>query len=616
VAFSFTLFAQTQPAPQPDPLMSLMMAQPKVNLDAPVIAVPTLDPSIVRPGEESIYRVTFNAMQDSIAWPTNIVAPGLRVRQTASGQLLQMTPSQMEPRTTFNQRLRADKPGTYTIPEFTVQVYGKPVKVPSITLEVSKDAPAAAATSQMLFLEFPETNVWVGQSVRARVILPAGPGGAVQGITQVQLTGRGFMVDPSAVRQSVQVIPRPGGGAPAPSFIYETALTPIRSGQIRMFAQGFAAGNRFGGGVVITGPAVIQGGMPQMNLLESDPGTITVKPLPLQDELPGFTGAIGRFQTDRPILSGERLKVGEPVRISMIVRGRDSQTRLVAPPPPLSRDWQIFPVTPGVPSNAGPNQAFIVNANQPVLLGAAKFEYTLVPLNDETEATPVIPFCAFNPETGTYYDLSIPAMPVKIAPAAVPVNAAALVQAGETKPKSAKEPVLGALASAPGSAAGSLMPVQQRAWFPVVQLTPGLVFLALWYWDRRRRFLDSHPEVVRRRRALRMLKRERRALRKAARENNASEFAGAALRAMRAAAAPHYPAEPRALVGADILPLLPKTSENESTGEVVRTIFATCDATQFSERNGNGASLEDLLQLQTGIEKVLTELESKLEVKA
>jgi hypothetical protein len=94
------------------------------------------------------------------------------------------------------------------------------------------------------------------------------------------------------------------------------------------------------------------------------------------------------------------------------------------------------------------------------------------------------------------------------------------------------------------------------------------------------------------------------------------DFAGAALRAMRAAAAPHYPAEPRALVGADILPLLATTSGTELTGEVVRTVFATCDATQFSERNGNGARLEVLLPLQTGIEKVLMELESRLEVEA
>jgi hypothetical protein len=314
---------------------------------------------------------------------------------------------------------------------------------------------------------------------------------------------------------------------------------------------------------------------------------------------------------DPPVLSGGQTKVGDPIKLSVTVRGRDSQARLVAPLPPLSRDWQIFPVTTE-PANPRPNNpAFIISPDQSSPLGSAKFEYTLVPMNDETDATPVIPFCAFNPETGTYYDLSIPAMPVRIAPSPVPVNTAALAQAAEARPKTAKEPALGPLASTPGSSAASLLPVQQRAWFPAVQLAPGLVFLALWYWDRRRRFLERHPEVVRRRRALRVLRRERKALRKAARASHAPEFASAALRAMRAAAAPHYPAEPRALVGADILPLL--SASPEAAGEVVKTIFATCDASQFSDRKDAG--IEALLRLQPGIEKVLSELESKLEVK-
>jgi len=593
--------------------MSLMLAQPRINLDAPVIAVATLDPSIVRPGEESIYRVTFNALLDSIAWPTNIVAPGLVIRPTASGQMLTMAPNSMEPRTTFNHRLRAEKPGTFVIPEFTVQVYGKPVKVPSATLEVSQDARAASASSQWLYLDLQKTNVWVGQSIQARVLLPAGPGGAVQGLSQVQLIGQGFIADPSAVRQSVQVVPRPGGRQPTPSFIYETALTPIRAGQIKLYAQGFAAGNRFGGGMVFASPSGLAGGGPQFNLLESDAAVLTVRSLPLQGELPGFTGAIGFFNMAPPTLSSDRMKVGEPIKLSVLLRGHDSLARLVAPVPPLSRNWQILPVTSRASTPANPIPAFINNGTEPVLLGAAKFEYTLIPLNDETEATPVIPFCAFNPETGSYYDLSIPAMPVRVAPSPVLADSAALLQAGDSKPKSPKEPVLGSLAVAPGSTAASLMPVQQRAWFPAVQLAPGLIFLAAWYWDRRRRFLEQHPEVMRRRRALRMLRRERTGLRKAARENNAAEFAGAALRAMRAAVAPHYPAEPRALVGADILPLLSPAPGAGNTGEVVRTLFAACDASQFSELNSGGGSLENLLRLQPGIEKVLAELEAKLE---
>src|SRR6185503_18340969 len=54
------LFAQPQnPPPGQDPLMSLMMSQPKIDTTSPTRVVAVFDPPIVRPGEQSIFRVTF-----------------------------------------------------------------------------------------------------------------------------------------------------------------------------------------------------------------------------------------------------------------------------------------------------------------------------------------------------------------------------------------------------------------------------------------------------------------------------------------------------------------------------------------------------------------------------
>src|SRR5215475_12694340 len=58
-----TLNACAQPnsiPPQQDPLMSLMLSQPKVEITTNVTAVASFDPPVVRPGEQTIYRVTFN----------------------------------------------------------------------------------------------------------------------------------------------------------------------------------------------------------------------------------------------------------------------------------------------------------------------------------------------------------------------------------------------------------------------------------------------------------------------------------------------------------------------------------------------------------------------------
>src|SRR5689334_8299282 len=73
-----TLQAQTQPTsipPQQDPLMSLMLSQPKVDITTNVTAGASFDPPVVGPGEETIYRVTFNALEETIDWPKKLSAP-------------------------------------------------------------------------------------------------------------------------------------------------------------------------------------------------------------------------------------------------------------------------------------------------------------------------------------------------------------------------------------------------------------------------------------------------------------------------------------------------------------------------------------------------------------
>jgi hypothetical protein len=206
---------------------------------------------------------------------------------------------------------------------------------------------------------------------------------------------------------------------------------------------------------------------------------------------------------------------------------------------------------------------------------------------------------------------------------------------------------LSGLAPGPELAAATLAPVQRRPWFPLVQLAPAAAFVGLWGWDRRRRFLEQHPQVVLRRRARRALRRQWRAMRRAARAGDAPRYAEAAVAAMQAACAPHYPAEPRALVGADVLPLLsraeapPEAAQTEAllegmgpdgfsrmeqaaetqrrqerreefegrAAEVARRFFVLTDAARFGP---GGADARELLALQPELEKVLQLMERRL----
>ena len=609
MAVSLPLFAQAPPVQ--DPLMNLMLTQPRIDISTNVTATAVFEPAAIRPGEEAVYRVTLNALEESIAWPTSIsTSPAAEIRAGAHGQVFQMGPGVLQPRTSFLYHIWPSEAGQLSVPAFDIKVGGQATTVPAATLDVTNDPPAGTAPAQRLALEMDATNLYAGQSVRARVSFSAPTGGPAQGLMQVQFAGEGFVVDQSAVRQRFEARPRAGGGN-ALTYIYETTLTPLTAGKLSVFGQGFTSGSRFSGTIVISGPGSLQLGPPQYLLLDSDSLELDVKPLPRKGELPGFTGAIGKFSLDAPTLEGNSLRVGDPVRLSVVVRSDNCAGRLVAPPPPNSPGWQIVASPDTAVSSAplGNPQPRAPGIQVGQLPACATFNYTLIPLNEKETNTPAIPFSYFDPARGAYMDLTVPAVSVTISPAAT-ADSQLLAKADSVEAPVEAEPGLSDLAAAPGLASNSLIPVQRRPWFPLVQAAPGAAFLGLWGWDRRRRYLEKHPDILLRRRARRALRRERHAMQQAARAGDACRFTTRAVEALRIACAPFYPAEPHALVGSDVLEQLPETGPMANSRTVVRRFFAAADAATF---NANPTEAGALLAMQPEIEKVLSELEARLQ---
>jgi len=585
--------------------MALLMSQPKTEIASNVVAVAGFDPPVVRPGEGAVYRVSFNALEESVVWPEKLNAPAeLDIRAGGRGQIMPFNGTNFVPLTMFNYHVRAPRLGRFIVPEFTVRVYGKPVTVPAAQLSVAASLPASVASAQGLVFEVPETNLYAGQAVKARVLMGPSSGGQLRTLMQVQINGEGVLVDQGAARQRVGPVRR--GASSVVAYIYETVLTPLQTGKVTVFAQGFSAGNRyFGPAVAGVGTGPVPTNLPQFTLLDSEPVELQVRPLPRQGELPGFTGAIGSFSLEPPRLAADPVRVGDAVKLSVTVRGEGNVGRLAAPPPPRVRDWQVFAPTPEPLPPASP---MAVMAPQPAVAQAsATFVYTLIPLTTAARATPAIPFSYFDPGRAVYVDLTIPEVPVTVQPGAGGADLRALQQPDRGSGESEREPGLSGLAPTPGRAAATLTPVQRRPWFALAQLAPAAVFAGLWGWDRRRRFLEQHPEVVLRRRARRALRRQWRALGRAARAGDARGFADAAVAAMQAGCAPHYPAEPRALVGADVLPMLGGLAGGAA--EVARRFFALTDAARFGP---GGADARELLALQPDLEKVLQHLEGRL----
>jgi hypothetical protein len=584
-------------APQPTMPELLMRSQPTVDISAPVIATASFDPPLVRPGEKSIYRITFNATEVSVQLPEQVPAPSaLKFQRHISGQFMEPIGGALRLFSTFNYDVRAMEPGVFTVPEFQAEVYGQPVTVPAAQLEVKAELPEPHEPARQLRIQASVTNVFVGEMFNVSVRLPATGANGVEGVSQIELNSDGFIVDKNTVRQSIQTVEQ--DGRRVQTYVYETSLTPISAGQLEISAQGFTSGMQFSGPVVITGQISLSGGPPKYLLLESEPVTITVRPLPTENELPGFTGAVGSYTCDPPSLMTNTLKMGEPAQLTVVTRGQQNLGRINPPLPPHAAGWQVFPAVRGalVPGTA----------TRPP---GASFKYTLIPLSGETRATPVIPFSCFDPARGQYVDLTIPSVPVTVLADRTLTNAEAALMLSENNSEPEKKTGLSRLASSCGHTAGGLVPWQLRRWFPLVQMLPALGFCGLWFWDRRRRHLERHPEIVRRRQARRALRRELRLLEQAATARDEAGFIRCAVNALQVACAPHYPATPRALVCGDVLQILTAPEREGQPGEIVRRFFAAADATAFA---GTAISNPGLPAEKSALKELLAKLEARL----
>ena len=572
------LWAQTPPQIPPGGLIQLQVQQSPVEVSATMTATAVFEPPVVRAGEKTFYRVTVDAPDSAIPWPEKVFAPAeLKFGPHTHGQIMRLDGNKYRPFTAFVHEITTTVTGHFTIPNFSLNISGQPVEIPTASLDVVAAA-ANLPPARRLVLETSATNVFLGQPFRVRVMLPAGNNNEIEALREIQLNGDGLMTEKKAVRQAIEVTSI--NGQLKPTFLCEMNVTAIAAGRIRFSAQGFTAGREFSGPISISGQVSIPGGPPKYALLVSDALEIQARPMPAESELPGFTGTIGKFFRDPPALSTNRIRVGEPVQLKVTFHGDGDLTRWVPPAPPRSRAWQII-------------------ANQPPATG-----FTLIPQTDEVRETPAIPFSYFDPATGKYVDLTIPSLPITVVGEGLPVQ----LPAFDDEDKSTVPLKLSNLAPTPGETARSLKPLQLRGWFVGVQLVPVMGFLALWQWDRRRRFWEAHPDQLRRRLARRALRREKIILQKAVANNDAPTFVQHAVTALRIAVAPHYPANPQALVCADVLAQLADAERNGGAGETVRKIFAAVDA-QFASKAQPQA---DWLALQPAVAELLHKLEEKL----
>ena len=387
----------------------LVASSASIDMDLPVTVKAEFDPPTVPLGGRAVYRIVLTALNESVKLPETLPTPdGLRLVPGGRAQTFQpLNALRLQPQTTIQFRSIVRSNGVYTMPSFPVTAYGKSIQVPEATLTVVAPGTPNAREAPRLIVELPDGDVYVGQMLKVRVILLDPGDGTSHGLSQPQINGESLFLEPISFGQRRETLRRDGKSYPA--FVQDLIVTPMREGTQTLVAQGQAIFSR-----------MLQGQAGSFHtsttLVDSDPLPLLVKPLPKEGQLPGFTGAIGSFQVESPKLSTNQIRAGDPLVLTVNVRGDGNIGRMTAPQIGFLREWQTFPPV----ADSGP--PYVIQQR-----GFATFSYTLIPLTDRTKTTPAIPFSYFDPKKGAYGDLTIPPVPVTITPA--PAGTATLAPA-------------------------------------------------------------------------------------------------------------------------------------------------------------------------------------------
>ncbi|MDP8235312.1 MAG: BatD family protein [Candidatus Erginobacter occultus] len=177
-----------------------------------------------------------------------------------------------------------------------------------------------------------------------------------------------------------------------PAELKEDILVPRQSRRVSPFGFDDFFGGAFAGR--------------QPFVLRSEPITLSVKPLPRENRPEDFRGAVGRF--DLAVTAApSSVRAGEPVTVTMTVRGRGNLDAVTVPTIPAGSDFQTY--TPEVEIRK--------DASGGRLGGEKVFKQVLIPLNPEVREIPAVTFSYFDPERGEYRTLTSSPIPVEVAAA-------------------------------------------------------------------------------------------------------------------------------------------------------------------------------------------------------
>ncbi|MEP6822590.1 MAG: BatD family protein [Chthoniobacterales bacterium] len=440
--------------------------------------------------------------------PSQLEVDGLEFQSTGTSRQYQMQNFDITYSFTFTYMVTAQRAGRFTIPPQVVEVGGKQLKTPELTLNAEGSSGRSQSQgrgstnanidpSQIGFVEMllPKSVAYVGEVIPVQIRLGLNMRAPVESLgAGIQVAGQGFttqkMTEP---RQTIETI----NGRSYQVFIVKTAISPARSGKleigpaeinpvVRIPRPGTRNPSMQRGGPFddpffnsfFNDPALAPS-MPKEVHLKSESATLEVKPLPPKAP-PEFAGALGNFSMKVDV-NPKKAAVGDPITVTATITGRGNFDRVAAPSLEDDSGWHKYP----------PSDKF--KQDDDVGISGAKTFEIVLSAKENKQTLPPLVFSYFDPVKEQYVTLRSEAIPLHItggsAPAATPAQAAAAAlqnapspTASATSPPKQADDILPQLDERTG-APQTFQPLYEQRSFWLAQLLPLLVLLGFIAWS-------------------------------------------------------------------------------------------------------------------------------------
>jgi len=332
--------------------------------------------------------------------------------------------------------------------------------------------------------------------------------------------------------------------------------------------------------------------------LATDPVTIIVKPLPDAGRPEGFSGSVGTYAIE-VATKPSRLKVGEPISVTMKVTGKGNLESVSAPI--LSGIDEFKTYEPEIATN--------IVEKEPVFRGERVFEAILVPQHAGKQVIERVEFSFFDPEKETYVTLTEGPFEFDVLPAPVePVKRVVAVETGpgKTEIKVVGEDI-GPIFTELGS--GRRPEPLAGAGFAASLVAPPLAYALFLGAVARKRKLASDIAYARKQRATRDARKRLAAATRAFKRGDGAALCSEVTRAVSGFVADRFGVPAAGLTPADVREKLGSARVPEDLVKRVVDLLEACDYGRFSS---SVQGREEMASVLENARRLLSELQRAL----